>query len=159
MTRAQKRRAALVAQLGERKQRSVGQLLLRAARLYNERAMGRVQARVPQARLAHTTLLPHIDFEGTRLVEIARRAGVTKQAVSPLVDEMVQLGMLRRERDPEDARAQRVSFTEAGLEQLIAGIDVLDALERELAGQVGAATMARLCRALTKLVPALERAE
>ncbi len=149
----------MIGRIGERKQKSVGQLLFRAARLYNERAMARVQARVPAARLAHTTLMPHIDFAGTRVVEIARRAGVTKQAVSQLVDEMVQLGMLRRERDPDDARAQRVSFTDAGLEQMLAGIDVLDALERELAAVVGAGTMERLQRALTRLLPALERAD
>jgi len=152
-----KRRAALIARIERRKGASVGQLLMRAGRLVNERAMARVQARVPAARLAHTALLPHIDFEGTRLTEIARRAGVTKQAVGPLVDEMVALGMLRREPDPDDARAQRVRFTDAGLEQLLAGLDVLDGLERDLAAAVGgAAAMARLGATLARLLVALE---
>jgi DNA-binding MarR family transcriptional regulator len=150
-----RRRAALIARLEQRKQASVGQLLFRAARLYNERALARVRARVPAARQAHTTLLPHIDFGGTRLTEIARRAGITKQAVGQLVDEMVALGMLRRQADPDDARAQLITFTEEGLEQMLAGIDVLDEIERTLAAAVGEGTLARLRRDLVRLLPAL----
>src|SRR5437667_167757 len=85
-----KRRAGLIRRLQSRKQASVGQLLFKAARLFNERAMARVQKKVPQAKLVHTTLLPHIDLDGTRQTEIARRAGITKQAVGQLVDERVK---------------------------------------------------------------------
>jgi DNA-binding MarR family transcriptional regulator len=154
-----RRRAQLVARLSARKQASVGQLLFKAARLYNERAMARVQRRVPSARVAHTTLLPHIDLDGTRATEIARRAGVTKQAVGQLVDELVAIGMLRRDPDPQDRRAQLVRFTDEGIAQLLAGIDVLDEIELELGGDVGAMTLDRLRRELEKLVPALERLE
>jgi DNA-binding MarR family transcriptional regulator len=150
------RRTALIEQLTQRKGASVGQLLFRAARLYNERAMARVRTRVPAARQAHTALLPHIEFEGTRLTDIARRAGISKQAAGQLVAEMEAHGMLRREPDPDDGRAQRITFTEAGIEQLLAGIDVLDQLERELSRVVGHALMERLRRDLTTLMPFLE---
>ena len=61
---------------------SAGHLLLKAARLLNERATARVRevARV-EFRTPHTALLPHIDFEGTRLTELAARVGTSKQAV------------------------------------------------------------------------------
>jgi DNA-binding MarR family transcriptional regulator len=152
-----RRRAQLVARLKARKQASVGQLLFKAARLWNERAIARVQRRVPEARLAHTALLPHIDLDGTRQTEIARRAGITKQAVGQLVDELVALGMLRRDPDPRDKRAQIVSFTDDGLAQLLAGLDVLDEMELELGGDAGAMTLDRLRRDLAKLLSALER--
>src|SRR5438270_11986341 len=109
-----RRRAGLMRRLQSRKQASVGQLLFKAARLFNERAMARVQTRVPAARLAHTSLLPHIDLDGTRQTEIARRAGVSKQAVGQLVDELVAVGMLARAPDPDDGRAHLVRFTDAG---------------------------------------------
>ena len=152
-----RRRAQLVARLAARKRASVAQLLFKAARLWNEQAMARVQRRVPEARVAHTTLLPHIDLEGTRATEIARRAGITKQAVGQLVDDMIGLGMLERVPDPDDGRAQLVRFTDEGIAQLLAGLDVLDEIEIDLGGDAGAATLDRLRRDLAKLLPALER--
>jgi DNA-binding MarR family transcriptional regulator len=152
-----RRRAQLKARLAARKQASVGQLLFRAARLFNERAMARVQRRMPAARLAHTTLLPHIDLDGTRQTEIARRAGVSKQAVGQLVDDLVAAGMLARAPDPADGRAQLVRFTDEGLAQLLAGLDVLDTVEIDLGADVGAMTLDRVRRDLLKLMPALEQ--
>ena len=152
-----RRRAQLKARLAARKQASVGQLLFVAARLYNERAMARVQARVPEARLAHTTLLPHIDLDGTRATEIARRAGISKQAVGQLVDDMVRLGMLERAPDPADGRAQLVRFTDAGIAQLLAGLDVLETVEVDLGADLGATLLQRLRRDLATLIPALTK--
>jgi DNA-binding MarR family transcriptional regulator len=156
-TESNKRRAALLTRLERRKQGSVGQLLMRAGRLYQQQAMARVQARVASAKPAHTALLEHIDLGGTRLTEIARRAGVSKQAVGQLVDELEAQGIVVRQPDPDDARAQRVMFTDDGLEQLVVGIDVLDELELELGGDAGAMTLDRLRRDLQKLLPALEK--
>jgi DNA-binding MarR family transcriptional regulator len=152
-----RRRAQLKSRLAARKQASVGQLLFVAARLFNERAMARVHERVPEARMAHTALLPHIDLDGTRSTEIARRAGISKQAVGQLVDDMVRLGMLARVPDPADGRAQLVRFTDAGIEQLLAGLDVLEALEVDLGADVGAMTLQRLRRDLMALIPALTK--
>jgi DNA-binding MarR family transcriptional regulator len=150
-----RRRKQLEAKLAARKQGSVAQLLFQAARLYNERAIAQVRQRVPEARLAHTRLFPYIDLAGTRQTEVARRAGISKQAVGQLVDELVAAGFLTREPDPDDGRAQRVCFTDDGLAQLVAGFDVLDAIERALADRVGDATMTRLRADLARLIPAL----
>ena len=51
------------------KRSSFGHLLLKAARLFNERAIARVRAQTrADFRAPHTALLPHIDFaEATRL--------------------------------------------------------------------------------------------
>jgi DNA-binding MarR family transcriptional regulator len=154
MTR-RSRRASLEARLAARKEASVAQLLFAAARLYNERAIARVRNRVPEAKVAHTRLFPYVDLAGTRQTEIARRAGISKQAVGQLVDELVALGMLRRERDPTDGRALLVQFTDRGLEQLIAGFDVLDAIERELTARVGPGGMERLRADLARVVAVL----
>ena len=152
-----RRRAGLIRRLQSRKQVSVGQLLFKAGRLFHERAMARVQKRVPQARLAHASLLPYIDLDGTRQTEIARRAGISKQAVGQLVDDLIRGGMLRRDPDPDDGRAQLVRFTDDGIEQLLLGIDVLDAIELELSGEIGAKPLERLKRELTRLLPVLEK--
>lgn len=150
--------AELAERLEAAKRRSVGQLLLRAARLFNEQAVARVQqGGEPRFRLAHTRLFPHVDLGGTRLTELARRAGVSKQAVGPLVKELESFGMVRRMPDPEDGRAQRVLFTRRGLHALLHGLSVLGELEEELAAAIGTARMRELRATLTQLGDALER--
>lgn len=144
--------------LEQKKRASTGQLLLKAARLLNERAVSRVQAEgATGLRLSHMSLLPHIDFEGTRLTELAERVGVTKQAVSKLVDDLCEMGVVERAADPDDRRAKRVRFTKKGLDAISHGLDVLGGLEDELAAELGPERMEALRETLAELVDILER--
>lgn len=136
--------------------RSTFELLFRAARLVNERAVGEIQrAGATGLRLAHTQLFPHISSDGVRLTEIARRLEVSKQAIGPLVDELVAAGMVERTADPADHRAKLIRWTSAGQAAVRHGLGVLAALERELAPRVGAARMAELADTLEALISAL----
>lgn len=148
-------------QLDAAKRASVGQLLLKCARLLDERAVARVnrEAGAPQPRLrpAHTRLLPHIDVEGTRLTELARRVGITKQAVGQLVDDLVQQGVLELAPDPDDKRARRVRFTPKGMEAIAHGLGVLQQIESELSRRIGAQRMRALHETLTEILDALEQ--
>lgn len=137
------------------KQASVAQLLFKAARLWNEQAMLRLQARFPQARAVHTSVLPHLDWEGTRITELAQRMGVTKQAASQLVQDMVKLGLLELKPDSSDGRARRVCFSPLGLQALQEGLSVLAAMQRELATELGQNEMDVLLGLLQRLVPLL----
>src|SRR5689334_14526247 len=100
------------------------QLLFRAARLLDERAVARVAKEAPggiRMRTAHTALLPHLDFEGVRLTDLARKLEVSKQAVGPLVDELEAMGVVERIADPDDGRAKRVRFSRKGHAALLHG--------------------------------------
>jgi DNA-binding MarR family transcriptional regulator len=143
------------------KQASVGQLLLKGARLLDERALTRFNRQGPriQLRPAHTGLFPHIDKEGTRLTELARRLGVTKQAAGQLVSDLEQLQVLERIDDPRDGRAKLVRFTDTGLRALHHGLSVLRAIEGELERRLGRARMRALHEALAQVVDELSRAE
>lgn len=146
------------AALEAEKRESTLQVLFKVARLLDERAVARIAAArdVPTLRRAHTSLLPHIALEGTRITEIAERMGITKQAVSQLVDELEQQGVLARVADPDDARAKRVVFTERGRRGLFEGLSVLRQLEQELAEQIGKEPMRRLRAALLAIHDQLE---
>jgi DNA-binding MarR family transcriptional regulator len=135
------------------KAKSTLQLLFKAARLLNERAIARVRSRTKQpVRVAHTSLLPHVDLEGTRLTELARRLGVTKQAAGQLVDELVEMGVLERVPDPADARAKLVRFSKQGRVGLLEGLAVLKELEEDVAAIIGDATMRTLHETLVAIV-------
>ena len=69
----------------------------------------------PDLRSSQANLLLNVDRRaGTRLTELARRLGVTKQAVMVVVDELESDGLVRRVPDPEDGRAKTVRLTARG---------------------------------------------
>ena len=140
------------------KRASLGQVLFKAARLLNEQGVAEVreQLGLDALRPAHMGLFPHIDLAGTRLTEIARRVGVTKQAVGQLVDELEAMGMLERVPDPADGRAKLVRFA-GGSQQLMRGLAVLGGIEAQLREELGARRFARLHRDLLELLALLER--
>jgi DNA-binding MarR family transcriptional regulator len=137
------------AALDAAKQASTLQILFKVARLLDECAVARIAARRKLGlRRSHTLLLPHIALEGTRMSELAERLGVSKQAVTQLVDELEGFGVVERVPDPEDARARRVVFTARGRAGFFEGLATLGELERELAGVIGGEPMAALRAAL-----------
>jgi DNA-binding MarR family transcriptional regulator len=140
------------------KRASTLQLLFKAARLLDEEALKRVAEKPGRTRLrrSHTSLLPHIDLEGTRVTDLAERLGVSKQAASQLVDDLEQLGVLARVADAQDARARRVVFTKLGREGLLEGLSVLRALELELSSRIGAKKMEQLRVALLAILADLD---
>ncbi len=147
----------VVERFDEAKRANVGQLLLKAARLLDERALARIRALpgAPELRPAHTRLFPHISFEGIRATEIAERLGVTKQAVAPLVADLVRFGAVELVPDPRDGRARLIRWTPQGVQHMHHGLGVLAAFEGELRDVVGAQAMATLHQVLAAWVELL----
>lgn len=90
-----------------------------------------------QVGAAHIHVTRHLPVEGARLTELARRAGMTKQAMGTLVTQCEAWGMVQREDDPDDARARRVVFTATGLAWLAAHQSAVAQAEQELRAAVG----------------------
>lgn len=121
------------------RQRHVGRLLLRAQRAFNARAIAALRARgYADLTLAHISLLPHLDSNGTRVTMLAERAGMTKQGAGQLVRDLERLGYLQRAPDPTDGRAQLVTFTPAGARLLAHAVEVVGELDAEYARLLGA---------------------
>ena len=151
-------------ELEREKRGSLLQLMFRSARILNDVAIEQVRRTMglEGLRPAHTALFPHIDLEGTRLTELARRLGISKQAVGQLVDELEEMGGLERVPDPVDGRAKLVRFRRRkGRLVLFEGLEVLGKLEAALE------QAARVCELVVcthsgdpvKLIRGAERAE
>lgn len=132
--------------LEKQKRESTLQVLFKVARLLDELAVERVAARkrAPQLRRSHMSLLPHIALEGTRMSDLADELGISKQAVTQLVDVLEEVGVVDRVPDPDDARARLVVFTERGKREMFEGLRVLGELEDEVTAWIGARTMESL---------------
>lgn len=127
----------------------IGRLLLLARRDFLARLAERMEADNDAVMQARGRLLPYIDVDGTRSVDLARRIGVTKQAVGKLLKELEEDGLLYREPDGADGRAFLVKFTDAGLEYLSRMHKCISQIERDYERLVGAERMRDVREALS----------
>ncbi|MEU0036720.1 MarR family transcriptional regulator [Streptomyces sp. NPDC006333] len=65
-------------------------------------------------RPAHGFAFTRLAPDGATVTELAAHLGVTKQAASQLVDELVRKGYVERHPHPDDARARLIVLTERG---------------------------------------------
>ncbi len=90
-----------------------------------------------QIGAAHIHITRHLALGGSRLTELAARAGMTKQAMGDLVTQCEAWGLVVRAPDPHDARARQVRFTPTGLAWLQAFRDAVAQAEAEFRAEVG----------------------
>lgn len=131
------------------RQTHLGRLLGHAMRRFDERVLALMahDADVPlalsnlaaraQVSAAHIHITRHLARGGSRLTELAERAGMSKQAMGTLVDQCEAWGLVTREADPLDARARRVRFTADGLAWLEAFRRAVAQAESEFRASVG----------------------
>lgn len=127
----------------------LGRLMGHALRRFDERvltlmahdldvplALSNLAAR-GQVSAAHIHITRHLGLEGSRLTELAASAGMSKQAMGDLVGQCEAWGLVRREADPQDARARRICFTDTGLAWLQAFRRAVTQAEAEFRAAVG----------------------
>ena len=131
------------------RQTHLGRLLGHAMRRFDERvlhlmahnegvplALANLAAR-DQISAAHVHITRHLALEGSRLTDLARAAGMSKQAMGDLVDQCAAWGLVQRQTDVLDARAKRVVFMADGLAWLRAFKDAVAQAEAEFRQAVG----------------------
>ncbi len=90
-----------------------------------------------QVGAAHIHITRHLSLQGSRLTDLAARAGMSKQAMGDLVTQCEAWGLVQREADPLDARARRIVFTATGLLWLEAFRLAVAQAEAEFRAQIG----------------------
>ena len=95
-------------------------------------------------RPTHGCVFRFVHGEGMRLTELATKAGLTKQSVGEIVDDLPGLGYIERFPDPTDKRAKLIRLTEKGLDAQRIGFSKFAELEEEWSEAFGADRIAAL---------------
>jgi DNA-binding MarR family transcriptional regulator len=92
---------------------NLGFLLAKATQRWNELLAERFAAAgFDDVRPSYgSVLLPLFEEDGLRMGELARRAGLSKQAMTELVRRLERVGLVERHSDPSDGRASLIHLT------------------------------------------------
>jgi DNA-binding MarR family transcriptional regulator/catechol 2,3-dioxygenase-like lactoylglutathione lyase family enzyme len=102
------------------------------------------------AGILFSALAPDADA-GQRGPSLSDQLGITKQAVSQLIQNLVQRGFVVRRDDPGDGRRVGLELTERGHEIVHAVVRAVDSVDGELAAAVSPAEVEAFRKALTAL--------
>jgi DNA-binding MarR family transcriptional regulator len=102
----------------------------------------------PRATRAISFILLNIAHGEHRATNIAKNLGVSRQAVSYMLIELRDRGMLKMRVDPTDKRSQIVDFSPRFIKMGSACAAILSQVELELGSRIGAKTFATMRRAL-----------
>lgn len=100
---------------------------------------------------AHLMVLQYPGPDGERPSTLARRAGMSKQAMNQLLSSLEQLGYIERVQDERDGRARIVRVTGRGARAIASARGIVAELEREWAVTLGVARFAELKSTLETL--------
>jgi DNA-binding MarR family transcriptional regulator len=93
----------------------LGMLVLRASTQVVEGIQQGVTRRgFTDVRPSHGFVLVRVSFGDATVVDVAEHLGVTKQAASQLVEQLVRRGYVTRTTDPQDGRSRLLALTERG---------------------------------------------
>lgn len=109
------------------------------------------QAGFDDLRPAHNAVVVNLPRKGLRLTELASIAGVSKQAMAELVDDLASKGYLQREPDPADGRAKIITWAARGDAAHTFTLKAFAEIEHEMAAITGKRPMAQMRGSLQEL--------
>jgi DNA-binding MarR family transcriptional regulator len=102
-------------------------------------------------RPAHGCVFRFIREEPLRLTELATLAGMTKQSIGEVIDNLVELGYVKRVPDPQDRRAKLICLTDRGEEAQKIGLALFTKVEQRWAERYGPERFAQLRELLEEI--------
>lgn len=116
------------------KDESLGHSLIKAARLHNDYAFSELKKKIKldHFRPSHLQLFPHIPFEGITIVELAKKLEISKQAVSVLVNDLLNQKVLIKKANPQDKRSFLITFSKNKNVGVFRGMQFLSSLDQDL---------------------------
>ena len=98
----------------------------------------------PELRVSHNAVFATLRAEGSRVSDMAARAGLAKQSMAAIVKDLEGLGLVTISPDPADGRAKVVEYTERGWDCVRGGEAYLREVEDSLATLMGRERLADL---------------
>jgi len=138
-------------------QQPTGRLLLWAFRRFEQQLMkGLHQCGFTDALPSHLNVLRHLNPEGMRLVELARDASISKQALGKMVGDLAGLGYVVVVNDPVDRRAKIINYTDKGNSLIQSAIAEVSKIETQYIALLGEERYEVLRTLLTELIEQIE---
>jgi DNA-binding MarR family transcriptional regulator len=115
-----------------------------------------VKAGITDTRPSHGNVMEHLAFEdGSRLADLASRAGVTPQSMGQWVDELETLGYVERRPDSNDRRAKRIHLTRKGKRSNKIEWQVVQEVEAALEDLLGEKRLQAMRRSLEEVIDSI----
>lgn len=86
---------------------------------------------------SHSAVFAQIRPEGSRLTRLAAGANITAQSMGEIVDELEDLGYVKRYPDPTDRRAKLITLTDRGVAAVEAGEEAIVGIEDDIVAILG----------------------
>jgi DNA-binding MarR family transcriptional regulator len=110
-----------------------------------------VEAGYGDIRPTHGCVFRYVHDDGMRLTELAAFAGMTKQSIGEIVDDLAERGYVERFPDPDDRRAKLIRLTEKGEQAQAKGQTLFARLEQRLGDRYGPDRLADLRQLLEEI--------
>lgn len=98
-------------------------------------------------KLSYGQVVPLIEPQGTRIIDIARSSGISKQAIGQIANDLEQQGYIVRSDDAADKRAKKLRLTSRGVELIRTAGSALGSIERQAIAVLGDVQWQSLMRA------------
>ncbi len=102
-------------------------------------------------RPTHGCVFRFVHENGMRLTDLANAAGMTKQSIGEIVDDLAARGYVERVPDPADKRAKLIRLTERGEQAQRVGFGLFATIEQRWAERYGADRVAQLRETLEEI--------
>lgn len=113
-----------------------------------------VEAGYGDIRPTHGCVFRFVQEDGMRLTELAGLAGMTKQSIGEIVDDLAERGYVARVPDPADRRAKLIRLTAKGEKAQGVGLELFARLEHRFAERYGVERVAEMRGLLEEIAQA-----
>jgi DNA-binding MarR family transcriptional regulator len=138
--------------MDDEQQANLGVLLFIPYRYTEDRMFQAVQdAGFDDWTLAQCRVFQRISPDGSRLVDLAEQAQMTKQSAGVMVDQLESLGYVRRVPDPTDGRARLIMIEERGRRAIEVATATVDGIFSEWQEYLGTRNFTLLHQILEQL--------
>jgi len=88
-------------------------------------------------KLSYGQVIPLIEPQGTRIIDVARSSGISKQAIGQIANDLEQQGYIVRVDDDVDKRAKKLVLAARGIELIRTAGHALGSIERQASEVLG----------------------